>query len=65
MNYIAAAGVLSAAAGLIMYFVMSDNELFVAGNSLMFTFQYANAAGCWYAACFVLALFSENKYIRD
>lgn len=64
ITYITVAGVLSGLAGIVIYFGMSDNEALVAGNSLMFTFQYANAAGCWYAVCFVLAAFSQNKYIR-
>lgn len=64
ITYITVAGVLSAVAGMVMYFGMSDNEALVAGKSLMFTFQYANTAGCWYAVCFVLAAFSRNKYIR-
>lgn len=64
LDYITVAGVISSLAGILMYYTMSDSDAVVSGKSLMFTFQYANAAGCWYAVCFVMALFSDNRYIK-
>lgn len=64
LRYITAAGILTSAAGLLVYFGINNQEALVVGNSLMFTFQYANAAGCWYAVCFILALLSDKKYVK-
>lgn len=64
MNYITIVGLISSVIGIAMVFGVFESEATVINKSLMFTFQYANTAGCWYAVAFLLAVFSKNRYIR-
>lgn len=62
--YLTVFGIISAIVGIAMYSGLYRNEYTVSGNSFLYTFQYANAAGCFYAVSFLLALFNEKKWIR-
>lgn len=57
-------GVACAALGLVLISGSDAVAGAVNAGRLQFPFQYANAAGAWYAACAVLALGSESARLR-
>lgn len=59
------AGAATAVAGILVYVGIIPLSLGMVDERLQFTFQYANAAAAWYAACTFLALFSPNAWQRS
>lgn len=64
ISCIAIFGVISSIVAIILYTDVIHTVGAVSNGRLAFTFQYANAAGVWFAVSFLLSFFSEIKYIR-
>lgn len=58
-------GVATAVGGILVYVGVIPLSLGMVDERLQFTFQYANAAAAWYAACTFFALFSPNAWQRS
>lgn len=57
-------GIATSAAGMLTYAGWLPVAGGMVGDRLQFTFQYANAAAAWYAACVWLCLFAPNERLR-
>lgn len=58
-------GIASAALGMLVYVQLLPLEGMMNANRLQFFFQYANAAGAWYAVFALLCLASSDKKVRS
>lgn len=57
-------GILSAMLGILMFAGIIPFEGSENAGRLQFTFQYANAAGIWYAVITILSFTSQNKHLQ-